>query len=120
MPNETDARIIIDRLLRDAEWDIEDKAQVSTEGTAADGRADYVLKDSRSRPLAVIEAKRFSILGLKALENIQVPVPPFEKQVWFDALVIKLNAIRAAQLVTQQELNALMLSVLDRAFRGEL
>jgi type I site-specific restriction endonuclease len=61
MPNETDARIIIDRLLRDADWDIEDKAQVSTEEAAADGRADYVLKDSRSRPLAVIEAKRFSI-----------------------------------------------------------
>ena len=27
MPNETDARIIIDRLLHDAEWDIEDKAR---------------------------------------------------------------------------------------------
>lgn len=61
MSNETDARIVIDRLLRDADWDIEDKAQVSTEEAAADGRADYVLKDSRSRPLAVIEAKRFSI-----------------------------------------------------------
>ena len=32
-----------------------------TEEAAADGCADYVLKDSRSRPLAVIEAKRFSI-----------------------------------------------------------
>jgi len=61
MPHETDARIIIDRLLRDADWDIEDKAQVSTEEAAADGRADYLLKDSRTRPLAVIEAKRFSI-----------------------------------------------------------
>jgi type I site-specific restriction endonuclease len=71
MPQETDARIIIDRLLREAGWDVEDKAQVSTEEPAADpqspsapgesGRADYVLKDSRSRPLAVIEAKRFSI-----------------------------------------------------------
>jgi len=48
MPNETDARIIIDRLLRDAEWDIEDKARGSTEEATADGRADYVLKDSRS------------------------------------------------------------------------
>jgi hypothetical protein len=27
MSNGTDARIIIDRLLRDAEWDIEDKAR---------------------------------------------------------------------------------------------
>ena len=61
MPQETDARILIDRLLREADWNVEDKAQVSTEEPAADGRADYVLKDSRSRPLAVIEAKRFSI-----------------------------------------------------------
>ncbi|MBI3360212.1 MAG: DEAD/DEAH box helicase family protein [Chloroflexi bacterium] len=61
MPHEADARIIIDRLLREAGWDIEDKAQVSTEEPAADGRADYLLKDSRTRPLAVVEAKRFSI-----------------------------------------------------------
>lgn len=61
MSNEADARIIIDRLLREADWDIEGKAQVSTEEAAADGCADYVLKDSHSRPLAVIEAKRFSI-----------------------------------------------------------
>ena len=61
MPQETDARLIVDRLLREAGWDIEDKAQVSTEESAAGGRADYVLKDSRSRPLAAIEAKRFSV-----------------------------------------------------------
>jgi predicted type IV restriction endonuclease len=50
LPNETDSRIIINRLLRDADWDSEDKAQVSTEEVAADGRADYVLKDSRRWP----------------------------------------------------------------------
>ncbi len=61
MSQETDARILIDRLLREAGWNIADKAQVSTEEATRDGRADYVLKDSRSRPLAVIEAKRFSI-----------------------------------------------------------
>lgn len=59
--NETDARIVIDRLLREAGWDIEDKAQVSTEEASADGRADYILKDSNARPLAVVEAKRFSV-----------------------------------------------------------
>ena len=32
---ETDARIIIDRLLREAGWDIEDKNQVSTEEAAS-------------------------------------------------------------------------------------
>lgn len=44
MPSEADARIVLDRLLREAGWDVEDKAQVSTEEAAADGRADYVLK----------------------------------------------------------------------------
>ena len=60
MQKETDARIIIDRLLREADWNIEDKSQVSTEEAADDGRADYLLKDTQGRPLAVIEAKRFS------------------------------------------------------------
>jgi len=58
---EADARILIDRKLREAGWDIEDKNQVSTEEIAESGRADYILKDSRGRAIAVIEAKRFSI-----------------------------------------------------------
>ena len=61
MPTEADTRIIIDRLLREAAWNPEDKAQVSTEEAAADGRADYVLKNPRTHPLAVMESKRFSI-----------------------------------------------------------
>lgn len=58
---ESDSRIIIDRKLREAGWDIEDKNQVSTEEPTKTGRADYLLKDRRGRPLAIIEAKRFSI-----------------------------------------------------------
>ena len=58
---ETDARILIDRRLREAEWDIENKNQVSTEETSQNGRADYILKDSRGRAIAVIEAKRFAV-----------------------------------------------------------
>ena len=60
MPTEADSRIVIDRKLREAGWNIEDANQVATEESAADGRADYLLLDSRGRPLAVIEAKRFS------------------------------------------------------------
>lgn len=56
---ESDTRMIIDRKLREAGWDIEDKNQVSTEELTKKGRADYLLKDRRGRPLAVIEAKRF-------------------------------------------------------------
>lgn len=83
---ETDARIIIDDLLRQAGWGPADKSQVLTEVYVRDlqghigdpsvsygerpsnqiddgdevpsGRADYVLLDQRGRPLAIIEAKR--------------------------------------------------------------
>ena len=72
---ETDARIVIDELLRLAGWNPADKSQVRTEeyvtgvadsaadyaGESADGRADYVMLDSRGRPLAIIEAKRSAI-----------------------------------------------------------
>ncbi|MEH2286337.1 DEAD/DEAH box helicase family protein [Nostoc sp.] len=63
---ETDARINIDDLLREARWNPADKSQVMTEVSApmADGRrgkADYLLLDQRGRPLAVIEAKKRAI-----------------------------------------------------------
>lgn len=69
MSTEADARILIDNLLRDAGWDIANKAQVSTEEPSADGRADYLLRNSRSQPLAVIEAKRFSVDPYSAKEQ---------------------------------------------------
>ncbi|MGE3976980.1 MAG: DEAD/DEAH box helicase family protein [Nitrospira sp.] len=80
---ETDARIVIDDLLRQAGWDPADKSMVLTEVTATassgatfaaevsglsgasvasdqslTGRADYVLLGQNGRPLGVIEAKR--------------------------------------------------------------
>ncbi len=61
MTTEADARMVIDQLLKDAGWDIFNKAQVSTEEPSADGRADYLLKNTRTQPLAIIEAKRFSL-----------------------------------------------------------
>jgi type I restriction enzyme R subunit len=61
MSTEADARMVIDKLLETAGWRITNKAQVSTEEPSIDGRADYLLKDSRTRPLAVIEAKRFTV-----------------------------------------------------------
>jgi type I restriction enzyme R subunit len=69
MTTEADARIIIDKLLEVAAWQITDKAQVSTEEPSADGRADYLLKDTRTRPLAVVEAKRFSVDPYTAKEQ---------------------------------------------------
>lgn len=69
MPTEADARIIIDQLLREAGWDITNKAQVSTEEPSADGRADYLLKNTRTQPLVAIEAKRFSVDPYSAKEQ---------------------------------------------------
>jgi type I restriction enzyme R subunit len=69
MSTEADARILIDKLLEQAGWSITNKAQVSTEEAAADGRADYLLKDTRSRPLAVLEAKRFVVDPYTAKEQ---------------------------------------------------
>ncbi|MCE9552487.1 MAG: DEAD/DEAH box helicase family protein [Planctomycetes bacterium] len=69
MMTEADARIVIDQLLREADWDILDKSQVSTEEPTADGRADYLLKNTRTHPLAVIEAKKFSVDPYSAKEQ---------------------------------------------------
>ena len=69
MPTEADARIVVDRLLRQAGWDIEDKSQVATEEPAADGRADYLLKNQRTQPLAPVEVKRFALDPYAAKEQ---------------------------------------------------
>jgi type I restriction enzyme R subunit len=69
MSTEADARMVIDKLLEAADWNITNKAQVSTEEATSDGRADYLLKDSRSRPLAVLEAKRFAVDPYTAKEQ---------------------------------------------------
>jgi type I restriction enzyme, R subunit len=69
MPTEADARIVVDRLLRESGWDIEDNSQVSTEEASADGRADYLLKNQRTQPLSVLETKRFSTDPYSAKEQ---------------------------------------------------
>ena len=85
LSKETDARINIDDLLRQAGWNPADKSQVKTEVSAqmADGgrgRADYVLLDQRGRHLAVIEAKKRAIepyvaknQALPYAQNLQAP-----------------------------------------------
>jgi len=61
MSTEPDARIIIDKLLREAGWIMPGEDQppnVTTEIKNDAGEADYVLLDSRGFPLCAIEAKR--------------------------------------------------------------
>lgn len=62
MPTAADARIVVDRPLREIGWDVGNKSVVSTEETAADGCADYLPNNSHTRPLGGGgETKRFSI-----------------------------------------------------------
>ncbi len=61
MSTEPDARIIIDKILREAGWIMPGEDQppnVTTEIKNDAGEADYVLLDSKGFPLCAIEAKR--------------------------------------------------------------
>ena len=64
-------------------------------------------------------AGRNRTLGLEALSKITVPIPPIEKQIWFDKLQTKIDSVKTFQSETQKELDALMPSILDKAFKGE-
>lgn len=65
-------------------------------------------------------AGRNRTLGIKALEEIRVPVPPLEKQNWFGSLQERFNRARRFRGEVSTELDALLPSVLDKAFKGEL
>ncbi|MCK9276351.1 MAG: DEAD/DEAH box helicase family protein [Syntrophales bacterium] len=91
---EADARIVIDDLLRQANWDPADKSQVQTERAVyaqkkssdevreskipyspqkqnqPSGRTDYVLYSQSGRPLAVVEAKRKAIHPYVAKQQV--------------------------------------------------
>ena len=65
-------------------------------------------------------AGRNRTLGLKKLEKIKVPVPAYDKQLWFDSLQTKATAIKQAHAANQTELDALLPAILDKAFNGAL
>lgn len=59
-------------------------------------------------------------LGLETLSTIRVPLPPYGKQLWFDNLQAEVCELRKVQAKTTDELAALLPSILDKAFKGEL
>jgi type I restriction enzyme S subunit len=65
-------------------------------------------------------------LGIAAgtLKTVHLPVPPPQEQrrivAYLDNLQTKVNALRRLQAETAAELDALLPSILDKAFRGEL
>lgn len=65
-------------------------------------------------------AGRNRTLGLNKLAEIDVPVPPYESQIKFDRLIHKVREMRQTLERTDAEINALVPSILDRAFQGGL
>lgn len=61
-------------------------------------------------------AGRNRTLGIKALEAIEVPVPPLDAQRWFNALQAQAEAARKAQAGAAAELTALLPAMLYEAF----
>jgi len=65
-------------------------------------------------------AGRNRTLGLDKLAQIEVPVPPIERQLWFDHLQAKTRELHAALDESASEFEAMLPAALDRAFKGEL
>ena len=59
-------------------------------------------------------------LKMGRFENILIPFPPIEEQNRIVSLLDKLNKIKTSHKQTEKELNELMPSLLDKAFKGEL
>ena len=65
-------------------------------------------------------AGRNRTLGLTKLAKIEVPTPPIEKQVRFGRLLKMMRDVQIARESAKRELDAVLPSVLDRAFTGAL
>lgn len=65
-------------------------------------------------------AGRNRTLGLNKLEKIEVPIPTYDKQLWFNRLQTQVAAIQQTQTDNQVELDALLPSLLSKAFKGAL
>lgn len=59
-------------------------------------------------------------INLEILMNLEVPSPPFDLQQKSAALVEKVEVLRTRQRQSEQELETLFNSLMQRAFRGEL
>lgn len=61
-------------------------------------------------------ADRNRTLRQRELEEIHLPVPPIERQLWFNGLQAKVEAIRRVQTAAESEAQALMPSLLHEIF----
>lgn len=65
-------------------------------------------------------AGRNRTLGLQMLDEIEVPVPDYEKQLWVVSIAKRLEELGKRQETIRKETEGLFKSVLDRAFQGDL
>ena len=65
-------------------------------------------------------ADRNRTLSTKNLMQIPIPVPNYKDQLKFDALCEQVDAMKHLQADTATEVDALLPSILDKAFKGEL
>ncbi len=65
-------------------------------------------------------ADRNRTLSTKSMLRIPIPVPSFEQQLWFDGLCRQVDSLKRLQAETAVELDAMLPSILDKAFKGEL
>jgi len=63
-------------------------------------------------------ADRNRTTSAKALMQIPIPAPPYEQQLWFDNLYNQIECARRLQSEVTAELDALLPSILDKAFKG--
>ena len=65
-------------------------------------------------------AGRNRTLGLKMLDEIEVPVPAYERQLWVVSIAKRLEELNKRQEMIKKEMERLFKSVLDIAFQGEM
>jgi type I restriction enzyme S subunit len=84
----------------------------------------YFVQTQTQEILARTAGSTFPNLPGEKLKSLPIPVPPLDEQrrivAYLDGLQAKVNALRELQVKGGEELSALMASILDKAFKGEL
>lgn len=84
----------------------------------------YFVQTQTNEMLALTSGSTFPNLQGKKLKKLRIPLPPPDEQrrivAYLDDLQSKVDALKRLQAETAKELDALLPSVLDRAFKGEL
>jgi type I site-specific restriction endonuclease len=122
--NEAFSRILIDKALEASGWNLLDGQQVQFEQNNANGRVDYLLKDSLGRVLCVLEAKRQSLDRYDAkeqargyAENLKAPLVILSngREHWFWNLqrAEEQDAYRIERLPSPQDLARVLLKNLQ-------